>query len=134
MVQDATNRWWWPVLMMFGPHDSESQHGEQSAKWGIKRISNDDLRQKFIDAAVPQAKLLGVTVPDPELNWNEGRGHYDHGEIDWAEFRNVVNGQGPCNRDRLAERVKAWEDGAWVREAALTYAKKQTTRHSGHGT
>ena len=128
MVQDATDRWWWPVLMMFGPHDSESQHGEQSAKWGIKRISNDDLRQKFIDAAVPQANLLGVTLPDPDLKWNEARGHYDHGDIDWAEFRNVVNGQGPCNRERLAERVKAWEDGAWVREAALAYSNK---RHTG---
>ena len=125
MVQHATNRWWWPVLMMFGPHDSESQHGEQSAKWGIKRISNDDLRQKFIDAAVPQAKVLGITLPDPELNWNDARGHYDHGEIDWAEFWNVVNGNGPCNRERLAARVKAWEDGAWVRAAALAYTRKQ---------
>jgi len=125
MAQDATNRWWWPVLMMFGPHDSESQHGEQSAKWGIKRISNDDLRQKFIDAAVSQAKVLGVTLPDPELKWNEARGHYDHGEIDWAEFWNVVNGHGPCNRDRLAARVNAWKDGAWVREAALAYSRKQ---------
>ena len=134
MVQDATNRWWWSVLMMFGPHDSESQHGEQSAKWGIKRISNDDLRQKFIDAAVAQAGVLGVTLPDPKLKWNEVRGHYDHGDIDWAEFWNVVNGQGPCNRERLAERVKAWEDGTWVREAALAYTRKQTTRHSGRGT
>ena len=125
MVQDATNRWWWPVLMMFGPHDNESQHGEQSAKWGIKRISNDDLRQKFIDAVVPQAKVLGVTLPDPELKWNEARGRYDHGDIDWGEFWNVVNGQGPCNRERLAERVKAWDDGAWVREAALAYTRKR---------
>jgi ring-1,2-phenylacetyl-CoA epoxidase subunit PaaA len=124
MVQDATDRWWWPSLMMFGPHDSQSQHGEQSAKWGIKRISNDDLRQKFIDATVPQSKVLGVTLPDPDLKWNETRGHYEHGEIDWAEFWNVVNGNGPCNRDRLADRVRAWEDGAWVREAALAYARK----------
>jgi len=131
MVQYATNRWWWPVLMMFGPHDSESQHGEQSAKWGIKRISNDDLRQKFIDAAVAQAKVLGVTFPDPDLKWNEARGHYDHGEIDWTEFWNVVNGQGQCNRERLAARVKAWEDGAWVREAALAYARKQQPNDSG---
>ncbi len=128
MVQDAVNRWWWPSLMMFGPHDSQSQHGEQSAKWGIKRISNDDLRQKFVDATVPQAKVLGVTLPDPNLTWNEARGHYDFGEIDWEEFWNVVNGHGPCNRERLAERVKAWDDGAWVREAALAYAQKQATR------
>jgi ring-1,2-phenylacetyl-CoA epoxidase subunit PaaA len=127
MVQDATNRWWWPSLMMFGPHDSQSQHGEQSAKWGIKRISNDDLRQKFIDATVPQSKVLGVTLPDPDLKWNAAREHYDHGEIDWAEFWNVVNGNGPCNRDRLADRVQAWEDGAWVREAALEYARKHPT-------
>jgi ring-1,2-phenylacetyl-CoA epoxidase subunit PaaA len=124
MVQDATNRWWWPALMMFGPHDSQSQHGEQSAKWGIKRISNDELRQKFIDATVPQSKVLGVTLPDPDLKWNAAREHYDHGEIDWSEFWNVVNGNGPCNRDRLADRVQAWEDGAWVREAALAYARK----------
>jgi ring-1,2-phenylacetyl-CoA epoxidase subunit PaaA len=124
MVQDAVNRWWWPSLMMFGPHDSQSQHSEQSMKWGIKRISNDELRQKFIDATVPQAHLLGVTLPDPDLKLNEATGHYQHGAIDWDEFWNVVNGHGQCNHERLAERVKAWEDGAWVREAALAHAAK----------
>ena len=130
MVQDAVDRWWWPSLMMFGPHDTQSQHGEQNAKWGIKRISNDDLRQKFVDATVPQAKVLGVTLPDPALAWNDERGHYDFGEIDWSEFWNVVNGNGQCNRERLAERVRAWEDGAWVREAALAYARKHAERKS----
>ena len=125
MVQDAVNRWWWPSIMMFGPPDEQSPNSAQSMRWGIKRFSNDDLRQKFIDATVPQAKVLGVSLPDPDLKWNDEREHYDHGEIDWAEFWNVVNGNGPCNRERLAERVKAWEDGAWVREAALAYARKQ---------
>jgi ring-1,2-phenylacetyl-CoA epoxidase subunit PaaA len=125
MVQDAVNRWWWPSIMMFGPHDSESTHSEQSARWGIKRISNDDLRQKFVDATVKQAEVLGVTLPDPELSWNEARGHYDFGKIDWDEFWNVVNGHGQCNVDRLAARTKAWEDGAWVREAAMAYAEKK---------
>src|SRR5882672_9132813 len=130
LVQDATNRWWWPALMMFGPHDSQSTHTE-SAKWGIKRISNDDLRQKFVDATVPQAKVLGVTLPDPQLVWNPGRGesgHFDFGPIDWEEFWNVVNGHGACNRERLAARVAAWEDGEWVREAALAHAGKQAQR------
>ena len=130
MVQDAVNRWWWPSLMMFGPHDSQSQHGEQSMRWGIKRISNDELRQKFIDATVPQAAVLGVTLPDARLELNQTTGHYAHGEIDWDEFWNVVNGHGQCNRERLAERVQAWEDGAWVREAALAYAAKDTNRTS----
>jgi ring-1,2-phenylacetyl-CoA epoxidase subunit PaaA len=135
MVQDATNRWWRPSIMMFGPHDTESKHSEQSSKWGIKRISNDDLRQKFIDATAEQSKVLGVTLPDPELKWNEERGHYDFGAIDWDEFWNVVNGNGQCNRERLAERVKAWEDGAWVREAAMAYAGKQESgiRNQGSG-
>lgn len=128
MVQDAVNRWWWPSLMMFGPHDSESKHSTESMRWGIKRISNDDLRQKFVDATVPQAQVLGVTLPDPELRWNEARGHYDFGKIDWDEFWSVVNGHGQCNRERLAARVKAWEDGAWVREAALAHAEKQAAR------
>jgi ring-1,2-phenylacetyl-CoA epoxidase subunit PaaA len=128
MVQAAVDRWWWPVLMMFGPHDSESKHSEQSARWGIKRISNDDLRQKFVDATVPQAQVLGVTLPDPKLAWNEARGHWDFGEIDWNEFWSVVNGHGQCNRERLAARVKAHGDGAWVREAALAYAEKQARR------
>jgi ring-1,2-phenylacetyl-CoA epoxidase subunit PaaA len=130
MVQDAVDRWWWPVLMMFGPHDRDSTHGEQSAKWGIKRISNDDLRQKFVDATVPQARVLGVRLPDPDLRWNEATGHWDFGRIDWQEFWDVVNGHGPCARERVAERVKAHEDGAWVREAALAYARK----HSGQAT
>jgi ring-1,2-phenylacetyl-CoA epoxidase subunit PaaA len=128
MVQDAVNRWWWPSLMMFGPHDSESKHSTESMRWGIKRISNDELRQKFVDATVPQAQVLGVTLPDPELRWNEARGHYDFGKIDWDEFWSVVNGHGQCNRERLAARVKAWEDGAWVREAALAHADKQAAR------
>ena len=128
MVQDAVNRWWWPSLMMFGPHDSDSKHSEQSARWGIKRISNDELRQKFVDATAQQADVLGVALPDPELKWNADRGHYDFGRIDWEEFWNVVNGNGPCNRERLAARVKAWEDGAWVREAALAHAEKQAAR------
>jgi ring-1,2-phenylacetyl-CoA epoxidase subunit PaaA len=125
LVQDATDRWWWPSLMMFGPHDADSPHSGESMKWGIKRISNDELRQKFVDATVPQAKVLGVTLPDPQLAWNEGRAHYDFGPIDWSEFWAVVNGHGPCARDRISARVKAWEDGAWVREAALAYAAKQ---------
>jgi ring-1,2-phenylacetyl-CoA epoxidase subunit PaaA len=128
MVQDAVNRWWWPCLMMFGPPDSESTHSAQSMRWGIKRVSNDELRQKFVDATAEQAKVLGVVLPDPELRWNEARGHYDFGAIDWKEFWRVVNGDGPCNRERLQTRVRAWEDGAWVREAALAYARKQAAR------
>jgi ring-1,2-phenylacetyl-CoA epoxidase subunit PaaA len=128
MVQDAVNRWWWPVLAMFGPPDTDSPNSELGMRWGIKRISNDDLRQQFVDATVPQAKILGVTLPDPHLRWNEARGHYDWGAIDWDEFRAVVNGDGPCNRERLATRVKAHEDGQWVRDAALAHARKQRIR------
>lgn len=128
MVQDAVNRWWWPSLMMFGPPDTESPNSAQSMRWGIKRISNDDLRQKFVDACVPQAELLGVTLPDPDLKWNAEREHHDFGAIDWSEFWRVVNGDGPCNRERLAARVKAWDDGAWVREAALAHARKQAAK------
>jgi ring-1,2-phenylacetyl-CoA epoxidase subunit PaaA len=128
MVQDAVNRWWWPVVMMFGPSDAESIHSAQTMRWGIKRISNDDLRQKFIDATVPQAELLGVTLPDPQLRWNAERGHYDHGPIDWSEFWRVVGGDGPCNRERLAMRVAAHDNGAWVREAANAHASKQRER------
>ena len=128
MVQDAVNRWWWPVLMMFGPHDGDSQHSAQSAKWGIKRISNDDLRQKFVDAIVEQARVLGVTLPDPALVWNAERGHHDFGPIDWDEFWRVVGGDGPCNRERLRDRVQAWEEGAWVREAALAHAERHAQR------
>lgn len=128
MVQDAVNRWWWPSLMMFGPPDAESVHGTQSTRWGIKRISNDDLRQKFIDATAQQAQVLGVSLPDPLLKWNEARGHFDFGPIDWDEFWRVVGGQGACNQERLSARVKAWEDGAWVRDAALAHARKQHTK------
>jgi ring-1,2-phenylacetyl-CoA epoxidase subunit PaaA len=125
MVQDAVNRWWWPSIMMFGPPDDQSPNTAQSMRWGIKRVSNDELRQKFVDAAVEQAKVLGVTPPDPDLKWNEERQHYDFGAIDWAEFFQVIAGNGPCNRERLAARVDAWDDGAWVREAALAHARKQ---------
>ncbi|KDR24610.1 1,2-phenylacetyl-CoA epoxidase subunit PaaA, partial [Caballeronia zhejiangensis] len=128
LVQQAVNRWWWPVLMMFGPSDKDSIHSGQSFAWGIKRISNDDLRQKFVDATVEQAKILGVTLPDPDLKWNEARQAHDYGAIDWDEFWRVVNGDGPCNKERLATRVKAHDDGAWVREAALAYAEKQKAR------
>lgn len=124
MVQDAVNRWWWPSLMMFGPNDSESTHSAQSLKWKIKRLSNDELRQRFVDMTVPQAEILGIKLPDPDLKYNETRGHYDFGEIDWEEFRQVVGGNGPCNKQRLEARVKAHNDGAWVREAALAYAQK----------
>jgi len=128
MVQDAVNRWWWPSLMMFGPEDKDSPNSEQSIRWGIKRITNDQLRQKFVDACVPQAELLGVTLPDPDLKWNAEREAHDFGRIDWDEFWRVINGDGPCNRERLAARVKAWDDGAWVREAALAYARKQALK------
>jgi ring-1,2-phenylacetyl-CoA epoxidase subunit PaaA len=128
MAQDALNRWWWPVVMMFGPSDADSIHSANTMKWGIKRISNDELRQKFIDATVPQAELLGLTLPDPELKWNAERGHYDHGPIDWDEFWRTVNGNGPCNRERLAARVRAHDKGAWVREAALAHAAKARAR------
>jgi ring-1,2-phenylacetyl-CoA epoxidase subunit PaaA len=125
MVQDAVDRWWWPSIMMFGPPDDQSPNSAQSMRWGIKRVSNDELRQRFIDATCDQAKLLGVTLPDPELKWNEERQHHDFGRIDWDEFWKVVNGNGPCNRERLAQRVQAWEEGAWVREAALAYAARE---------
>ncbi len=130
MVQDAVERWWWPSLMMFGPPDSASTHSAQSMRWGIKRISNDDLRQKFIDATAEQARVLGVRLPDPLLAWNEQRGHYDFGPIDWDEFHRVVGGDGPCNRERLAARVQAWEEGAWVREAAQAHAERQAQRET----
>lgn len=128
MVQDAVNRWWWPSLMMFGPTDKDSPHTEQSMRWRIKRFTNDELRQRFVDASVPQADFLGITLPDPDLRWNEERRHYDFGEIDWEEFKNVLKGNGPCNRQRLRDRVQAHEDGAWVREAAMAYAEKRSTR------
>jgi ring-1,2-phenylacetyl-CoA epoxidase subunit PaaA len=130
MAQEALNRWWWPVVMMFGPSDSASIHSAQTMQWGIKRISNDDLRQKFIDATVPQIELLGLALPDPALRWNAERGHYDHGPIDWSEFKRVLDGDGPCNRERLAARVQAHEEGAWVREAALAHAQRQRARQA----
>ena len=125
MAQDALNRWWWPSLMMFGPHDGESAHSAQSMKWKIKRRSNDDLRQQFVDQAVQQALAIGLEVPDPDLVWNESRGHYDFGEIDWAEFERVINGNGPCNRQRLAHHVQAHQEGAWVREAMAAFDAKR---------
>ncbi len=128
MVQDAVNRWWWPVLAMFGPPDAASANTAQGMRWGIKRISNDDLRQKFVDATVPQAAVLGVTLPDPDLKWNEERQQHDYGAIDWDEFWEVVNGNGPCNKERLSNRVKAHEDGQWVRDAAQAHAAKQKAR------
>ena len=128
MAQDALNRWWWPSLMMFGPPDSESSNSELSVKWKIKRFSNDALRQKFIDATVPQADLIGLEIPDENLSWNETRDSYDFGEIDWDEFWRVVKGDGPMNRERLAARKQAWDDGAWVREAALAHAEKHRDR------
>ena len=128
MVQDAVNRWWWPCLMMFGPPDDQSPNSAQGMRWGIKRVSNDTLRQKFVDATVEQAKVLGVTLPDPDLKWNEERGQHDFGVIDWSEFWRVVAGDGPNNRERLGMRVKAWDDGEWVREAALAHARKQQTK------
>ena len=127
MAQDALNRWWWPVLMMFGPPDATSQHSDTSTKWKIKRFSNDELRQKFVDATVPQAQYLGLTIPDPEMTQDE-QGHWRHGPIDWNEFKQVLAGNGPCNRDRLAARRKAHADGAWVREAAAAYAEKRARR------
>ena len=128
MAQDALNRWWWPSLMMQGPPDAESKHSQQSMRWKIKLFSNDELRQKFIDQTVPQAEYLGLTIPDPDLKWNPERGHYDFGSIDWDEFYAVIQGDGPCNRDRLRTRVAAHEEGAWVREAAAAYAQKRTAR------
>ncbi|MFJ4291485.1 1,2-phenylacetyl-CoA epoxidase subunit PaaA [Cupriavidus sp. NPDC089707] len=125
MAQDALNRWWWPALMMFGPSDGDSPNSAQSMQWRIKLFSNDELRQKMVDQTVPQAEYLGLTIPDPELKWNEERGHYDFGEIDWSEFYNVIQGNGPCNRDRLRTRVKAWDDGAWFRDALVAHAQKQ---------
>ena len=128
MAQDALNRWWWPCLMMFGPPDAASQHSDASTRWKIKRFSNDELRQKFVDATVPQAQFLGLSLPDPSLRQDPETGSWIYGEIDWAEFRQVLSGNGPCNRERLAARRKAHEDGAWVREAALAYAEKQSRK------
>ncbi|WP_350190808.1 1,2-phenylacetyl-CoA epoxidase subunit PaaA [Thalassobaculum sp.] len=128
MAQDALDRWWWPSLMMFGPPDADSVHSAQSMAWKIKLNSNDELRQKFVDQTVPQAEYLGLTVPDPDLTWNDEKGGYDYGAIDWAEFFDVIKGNGPCNRERLAARVKAHEDGAWFREALTAHAEKRAAR------
>ena len=130
MAQDAMNRFWWPSLMMFGPSDAESTHSDQSIKWKIKRFTNDELRQSFVDASVSQAEILGLTIPDPNLKWNEARGHYDFSEINWDEFWQVVKGNGPCNKERIAARLKAKEDGLWVREAANAFAKKRAMKKS----
>jgi ring-1,2-phenylacetyl-CoA epoxidase subunit PaaA len=126
MCQDAINRWWWPSVMMFGPNDDASPNSAQSMQWKIKRFSNDELRQKFVDVSAEQVKILGMTLPDPDLAWNEDKQHYDFGAIDWDEFWNVIKGNGPCNKERLEARVKAHEEGAWVREAALAYADKMS--------
>jgi ring-1,2-phenylacetyl-CoA epoxidase subunit PaaA len=128
MAQDAVDRWWWPSLMMFGPPDDQSEHSAQSMAWKIKRFSNDELRQKFVDMTVPQSAALELTVPDPVIRWNPERGHYDFGEIDWTEFFAVLRGQGPCNAQRMAHRRRAHADGAWVREAAAAYAEKRSAR------
>jgi len=130
MAQDALNRWWWPSIMMFGPSDDNSPNSAQSMKWRIKRKSNDELRQEFIDKTVPQAEFIGLTIPDPDLKWNEEKGQHDFGPINWDEFFQVIAGNGPCNAERLAARRKAHEEGAWVREAAAAYAKKQSARAS----
>ncbi len=134
MAQDALNRWWWPSLMMFGPNDAESKHTAQSMAWKIKRKTNDELRQAFVDATVPQAEYLGLTIPDADLKWNEERGHYDFGPIDWDEFWQVVKGYGQCNIERIAARRKAEEEGEWVREAALAYAEKQRIKKENQKT
>ena len=128
MAQSALDRWWWPSLMMFGPSDRDSQHSAQSMQWKIKRFSNDELRQKFIDVTVPQAEFLGLKVPDDNLDFDPGTGHYRHGDIDWAEFHEVLKGNGPCNRQRMEIRRAAHDDGAWVREAALAHAEKRTAK------
>jgi ring-1,2-phenylacetyl-CoA epoxidase subunit PaaA len=125
MCQDAINRWWWPSIMMFGPNDDASPHTAQSMKWKIKRFTNDELRQRFVDICAEQAKILGMQLPDPDLKWNDQTGHYDFGPINWDEFWNVVNGNGPCNKERLQARVNAHENGAWVREAAIAYSNKK---------
>jgi len=128
MLQESVNRWWWPAMMMFGPSDADSPNTHQSMKWKIKRFTNDELRQKFVDVCYEQAKVLNVTLPDPDIKWNEERGHFDFGEINWDEFWDVVKGNGPCNKERVAARKSAWEEGAWVREAAVAHAEKRASR------
>ena len=133
MVQDATDRWWWPSLMMFGPPDTDSPNTAQSMAWRIKRHTNDELRQRFVDMTVTQAQALGVTLPDPQLRWNVERGHHDFGQPDWAEFKRVIGGEGPCNTQRIAQRRRAHDEGAWVREAAVAHATKQAARDLDNG-
>ena len=133
MVQDATNRFWWPSLMMFGPPDDQSPNTAQSMAWGIKRHTNDELRQRFVDMTAPQADKLGVTLPDPELKWNAERGHYDFGAVDWTEFMAVIKGNGPCNAQRIARRKAAHDEGAWVREAAVAHAAKKAAGKQAAG-
>jgi ring-1,2-phenylacetyl-CoA epoxidase subunit PaaA len=131
MAQDAVNRFWWPSLMMFGPPDDDSPNSAQSMAWGIKRFSNDELRQRFVDMTVPQSEALGLTLPDPDLRWNQERGHYDYGAIDFTELFEVIKGNGPCNAERMAHKRGAHEAGAWVREAAEAYADKHARRREG---
>jgi ring-1,2-phenylacetyl-CoA epoxidase subunit PaaA len=126
MCQDAINRWWWPSVMMFGPNDDASPHTAQSMKWKVKRFTNDELRQRFIDICAEQVKILGMNLPDKNLKWNEEKGHYDFGAIDWDEFWQVVNGNGPCNKERMEARIQAHENGEWVRNAALAFAEKKS--------
>ena len=128
MVQDAVNRWWWPSLMMFGPHDKESPHSADLLKWRVKQKSNDELRQRFVNLTVPQATAVDLSLPDPDLKYNEATGNWEIGPIDWNEFYQVIGGNGPCNRERMAARRKAHEEGRWVREAAAAYAAKQAAR------
>lgn len=132
MCQDAINRWWWPSLMMFGPPDAESPNTLQSMAWKIKRFTNDELRQRFVDMCAEQVKVLGMKLPDPDLKWNEERKHYDFGPINWNEFYEVLKGNGPCNKQRLHARRKAWEDGKWVRDAALAYTRKKSRAAESH--
>jgi ring-1,2-phenylacetyl-CoA epoxidase subunit PaaA len=132
MAQDSLNRFYWPALMMFGPHDSESAHSARSMQWKIKRETNDNLRQKFIDQTVPQVEFLGLEHPDKALKWNEERGHYDGGEIDWDEFYAVINGDGHCNRQRIEHHVRAHDEGAWVRDAITAYSVKKRTKHAAN--
>lgn len=128
MAQDAVNRWWWPSIMMFGPPDNESKHSAQSMAWKIKRHSNDELRQRHVDIMVPQAEFMGLKLPDTDIKWNEDRGHYDYGEIDWTEFKQVMAGHGQCNKQRIDTRTAAHENGRWVRDAAMAYAEKRAAR------
>ena len=132
MVQDSLNRFWWPSLMMFGPNDDNSPNSAQSTKWKIKRMSNDELRQQFVDVTVPQAEMVGLTIPDKDLKWNEATGHYDFGAINWEEFNQVIQGNGPCNKDRIDARRNAKENGAWVREAANAFAEKRKKKELTH--